>query len=131
MVAVFEVGWREVAEGGMAALSVVEGLDALEDGCPGLSAGAPGLSVEQLGLEGGEEGLGDGVVPAGAGGADALAGLPIGQAGRVGVGELLGAPIGVVDQAERRSAVVQGHVEGRQRQLGAEVVGERPADHAA
>ena len=61
MVAVFEVGWREVAEGGMAALAVVEDLDVLEDGGPGLLPGGPGLAVQQLGLEGGEEALGDGV----------------------------------------------------------------------
>src|SRR5918997_256153 len=109
MVAVFELGWREVAEGGMAALAVVEGLDVVEDGGPGLLAGPPGLSVEQLGLEGGEEALGDGVVPTGAGAADALADLPVGQAGGVGVGEVLGTPVGVVDPAGRRSATVQCH----------------------
>ena len=39
MVVVFELGGREVAEGGMAALAVVEGLDVLEDGGPGLPVG--------------------------------------------------------------------------------------------
>jgi hypothetical protein len=104
MVAVFEVGWREVAEGGMAALAVVEDLDVLEDSGPGLLPGGPVLAVEQLGLEGGEEALGDGVVPAGAGAADALAGVPVGQPGRVGAGEVLGAAVGVVDLARESSA---------------------------
>src|SRR5918996_3910789 len=101
MVAVFELGRRAVAEGGMAALAVVEGLDVLEDGGPGLLPGGPTLAMEQLGLEGGEEALGDGVVPAGAGAADALADVLLGQAGRVGVGEVLGAPVGVVYRARR------------------------------
>src|SRR6185436_43834 len=109
MVAVFEVGWREVAEGGVAASAVVEGLDVLEDGGPGLLAGAPGLAVDQLGLKGGEEALGDGVVPAGAGAADALADLLVRQAGGVGVGEVLRAPVGVVDQAGGRSSAREGH----------------------
>src|SRR4051794_40310205 len=109
MVVAFEVGGREVAEGGMAALAIVEGLDVLEDRGPGLLPGGPALAVEQLGLEGGEEALGDGVVPAGAGAADALADLPVGQPARVGVGEVLGAPVRMMDQAGDRSATVQGH----------------------
>ena len=38
MVAEFELGWCEVAEGGMAALAIVEDLDVLEDGGPACSA---------------------------------------------------------------------------------------------
>src|SRR6188508_2522263 len=91
MVAVFELGRREVAEGGMAALAIVEGLDVLEDGGPGLLAGGPGLAMEQLGLEGGEEALGDGVVPTGAGTADALPQVLVGQPVGVGAGQVLGA----------------------------------------
>jgi len=92
MVAVFKLGRREVAEGGVSALAVVEGLDVLEDGGLGLPSGAPGLTMEQLGLEGGEEALGDGVVPAGAGAANAWASVVLEETIGVGVGEVLRAP---------------------------------------
>src|SRR5689334_12079177 len=104
MVAIFEVDWRPVAEGGMATLPVVEDFDVLEDGGPGLPPGGPGLAMEKFGLEGGEEALGDGVVPAGAGAADALADVLVGQPSGVGAGEVLGAPIRVMDQARSRPA---------------------------
>src|SRR5688500_13056562 len=89
MVAVFEVGWREVAEGGMAALAVVEDLDVLEDSGSGLLPGGPGLAVQQLGVEGGEEALSDRVVPARAGMADALAQVVSSQPVGVGTGQIL------------------------------------------
>src|SRR5688500_8209655 len=118
MVAVFEVGWREVAEGGMAALAVVEDLDVLEDSGSGLLPGGPGLAVQQLGLEGGEEALSDRVVPARAGMADALAQVVSSQPVGVGTGQILGAPISVVDQAGRRTPRGERHGQRIERQLG-------------
>src|SRR5829696_3816340 len=103
MIAVFKVGWREVAKGGMATLAVVEALVVLEDGGLGLLSGGPALSVQQLGLEGGEEALSDGVVPARAGMADALAQVVSSQPVGVGPGQILGAAVGVVDQAGSRT----------------------------
>jgi hypothetical protein len=38
MVAVFELVWRQVAENEMPTLTVVEGLDILENGGPGFAA---------------------------------------------------------------------------------------------
>src|SRR5215204_7605715 len=90
MVAELELGRCKVAEGGMAALAVVEGLDVLEDGRLCLLPGGPGLAVEQLGLEGGEEALGDGIVPTGAGATDALAQVVVGEPVGVGPGQILG-----------------------------------------
>src|SRR5215212_721413 len=109
MVTELEVGRGEVAEGGMAALAVVEGLDVLEDGRLCLLPGGPGLTVEQLGLEGGEEALGDGVVPTGAGATDALAQVVGSQPVGVGTGQVLGAPIRVVDQAGSRTPRGESH----------------------
>jgi hypothetical protein len=44
---------------------------------------------------------------------------------------VLAAAVGVVDQGVGRSAPRQGHLQGPQRQLGAQVIGHRPAHHAA
>ena len=46
MVTVFELGRCKIAEGGMAALAIVEDLDVLEDGGLCLLSGGPGLTVE-------------------------------------------------------------------------------------
>jgi hypothetical protein len=58
----FELGWGEVAEGGVPAPGVVEALDVLEDRGSGLGAGGPRSSVDALFLEGGVKRFADGVV---------------------------------------------------------------------
>ena len=58
----FVLGGAEIAQRGMASLSVVEDLDILEEGGLQLPARLPGAAIEQLGLQGGEEALRHGVV---------------------------------------------------------------------
>lgn len=60
----FDLRRGAVAERRMSTLSVVEGLDVVEQGGSQLVPARPSLAADELDLEGGEEGLGDGVVPA-------------------------------------------------------------------
>ena len=55
----FVAGWGEHAEGGVAALAVVERLDVLEHGGLQLEPRGPGAAVDELLLQRGEERLGD------------------------------------------------------------------------
>jgi hypothetical protein len=60
----FELDRRQVVEGAVESLAVVEHLDEFEDGPPDLSTSRPGLAVDQLGFQGGEPALTDGIIPA-------------------------------------------------------------------
>lgn len=57
-----ELGWGEIAEGGVPASRVVPALDVLEDRGSGFGAGGPRSSVDALFLDGGVERFADGVV---------------------------------------------------------------------
>jgi hypothetical protein len=60
----FSYGGREVAEGRVPSLAVVERLDVLEHLAGELAPRRPAVAVHELLLERGEEALGDGVVEA-------------------------------------------------------------------
>jgi hypothetical protein len=59
-----ELSRREITKRGVPPLTVVEGLDVVEDGALQLTAGRPGAAADELLLQGGEERLRDGVVKA-------------------------------------------------------------------
>ena len=58
----FKLEWREVAEGAVAAVRVVEGLDVIEDQQPGGGARGWHLACKAFGFERGDEAFGQRVV---------------------------------------------------------------------
>ena len=91
-----------------------------------------GGGVDLFGFEGLHEALGHGIVIGAAG--PAHAGLDAGgfQAGDVVAAGVLNAPVGVVDQARRRTTTrLSGHLQRVQGQARGEMVFQRPADHLA
>src|SRR5579884_2674881 len=126
---VLEGNRREVAEAGVAPLAVVEHFQVVEQGQPGVRPGLETLAVEQLALQSGEEALGQRVVVAvtdrAHGGRDTglSAALTEGDRG------VLTPLVGVMDDAVLGSTPPEGHFECREHQLGAQVIGHRPAHH--
>ena len=84
-------------------------------------------AVEQLALQRGEEGLGDGVVQRVADGAHRAEQAGVAEALSEHPGRVLAAVIGMGDGAVGATPQA-GHLEGVDDELGAEVVGDRPAD---
>ena len=126
----FEADRREVADRRVATTGIVPALDVVEDGEAGVSVTAERRAVNQLALERGEDALGHGVVVAvtdiahGHADPEGLAAHPEGQR------RVLRPVIAVMDD-RHRLATDRGHVEGRQDQFLAPVVGHRPADHSS
>jgi hypothetical protein len=116
----------------VAAMGLVPGLDPLEDGQRQLLPALPVVLVEQLELEGAEEALGHRVVeavPDAAHGAE-QAGAP--QPATECPRGVMGAVAGVGHRrAGGRSTPPQGHLQGVEDALGADVVGDGPAHHPA
>ena len=128
----FELSRGEVAEGGVPAGRVIEGLDIIEDHGSGLSAGGGELVVEAFGFEGGPEGLGGGVVVAVPATAHALLDAELLESGGEAVAGVLGALIAVVDEIGRRvRSTSDGFVERFQNETGLQVVSGGPADDLA
>ncbi len=88
----------------MSTMTIVEDLDVLEDGRPGLLSGRPGLAMEQLGLEWAKK-LSATALSQHVPGADALLEAVLGQPAGVGPGQVLGAAVGMVDQAGQQDGV--------------------------
>ncbi len=120
-----------MAEGAVAALSVVEGLDVVEDLGGELGSGGPGAAVDELLLDRREEALGDGVVVAVAAASHRL--RDPGGAGLLAEGQRdeLAALVGVPDQPARGAAVREGHLRRVDDELCAHVVGHGPPDDPA
>jgi len=86
--------------------------------------------VDELVLQGGKERFGHRIVPAHPGAAHRCGDIEAFQVlGELGAG-VLRAAVGMKDRAGRQVAVGGGHGEGVTDQVGAHVVGHRPADDA-
>ena len=128
----FVVGRTEHLAVAVPATRVVPGLDPLEDGAGELVSALPAVLVEQLELEGAEEALGHGVVKAvpdashGAKQARTAEAPPEGP-------RRVGRPVITVGDrvASRWTTSPDGHLEGVNDELGADVIGDGPAHHPA
>src|SRR5919107_1204328 len=120
--------WCEIAQGGMQAPSVVPALQELENVSPGFGVRQVVALLDELALQRGIEALHRRIVPA----------IPL-AAHRADDAVLLQSPavlmrcelhpaIRVMNEARRGTLTDNGHVEGGERQLVAEVVGHGPAD---
>jgi hypothetical protein len=101
----------------MAANSIVEALDVLEDRSSRLLPRPEGRSVDQLHLQRREEALGYRVVPAVALATHAARHTVNLQKVSIRRRSVLAASVGMVDQRARRAAVRQGHAQGPQREF--------------
>ena len=128
---IFEVGWADHAEVGMASMAVVEDLDQLGDGARCLKLRAARDAIDELGLQRREEALGDGVVPAVALAAHAADDAGGDQRLAVVAARVLRAAVGVVHEAGVGEAATARHLQRVEAELGAHVIGDRPADDAA
>src|SRR5581483_6788217 len=115
--------------GGAVEAPVVEPVDPLEGGELDVVDGAPGASSsDQFGLVEADGGLGQGVVVAVASGPDRRHGAGVGEAFGVADGEVLDSAIGVVHESvDPVLALPEGHLQGVEGEVGAEVVGDLPA----
>jgi hypothetical protein len=121
----------KLPEMAVAALAVIEDLDVVEDLGPQFDLRGPGAAVDELCFEGREEALGDGVVEAVALGAHRL--RDPGGPGLLAEGQRheLAALIGVPDQPGCRPALGERHLQSIGDELGAHVIGHRPAHDPA
>ena len=87
--------------------------------------------MNQLGLQGRKEALDDGVVPTVPPPAHTAHDAVLPEHGPVRVAGVLAAAIRVMHQLRRRPAPPQGHLQGVEDQLRAQVVGQRSPDHPA
>src|ERR1035437_7740934 len=132
MVSLLELGRRDVATGAMKAALVppVDPGGGSEFDLFGAAPGAP--ATDQLGLVQPVDGLGEGVVIAVALGADRVHDTCLGEAFGVSDGQVLDAPIAVMDQPRKRVATSEdGHLEGVEGEVGAKAGRDAPADDAA
>ena len=111
-------------------MGIIPALDELKDGQAGLGLCAEGFSIEQFTFQGGKEALTQSVVEAVADRAHRRAQVGIPAAMAEGQGGILTALIGVMDDAFR-APLADGHGQGLEHQLGAQMVGQGPTDHAA
>ena len=119
------------AERGVEAVGVVDVLDEGADATAGVFEVGVGLAVGLLGFQRLHEAFGLGVVPRVARPAHGALEAALIEPRRVFARSVLDAAIGVVDQAGRRIARLDRHVERRQGEPRLQMVVERPARHLA
>ena len=112
-------------------MGVVVGFEVGEDLGVGIGAGAEGAVLEHLGLAGADEGLGPGVVIGIGARGHALAQAGLAQEFPESGAAVLAAQVAVEDEAGPDAARSQGLLEGRDDQVGAQMVGEGSADDFA
>src|SRR6516165_9095081 len=114
----------------MSPLAVVEQFDIFEQLVAGLSSGTPPALTDQFNFERGKKTFRHRVVPAVAFTAHATLDAVNRQQLLILVAGVLAAAIRVMQQTLRRLAVLQGHLQGVQRDAAFEPFTQRPADHA-
>jgi len=114
----FELGWTEIAAGGVAAKGVAEALDVVEDGHLGGVASREARAVAELFLQAGEEGLDHGIVLAVSLAARAAGAVLAGEGILVGLAGVLAAAIRADLYVELGTTLPQGSLEGFLHQAG-------------
>ena len=115
----------------MAALSVVEALDVVEDGRSQFRFVGPGTAIDQVALQGLEERFADGVVVGASAAAHRLLDPGLAAAAAEGERDILRALVGVMNETMLRPSALECLLERVDDELGAHVVLERPADDPA
>src|SRR5579884_1131167 len=123
-----EGGRREVAQGRVPAMGVVEALDVVEDGRSRLGACPEDVPLEQLTLQGGEPRFGDGVVKAIAATAERRHNACLLTPRPKGNARILAAVVRMVNHAGGGTPIPERHVQGREHELGPKMIRHGPAD---
>ena len=126
----FELVRGEIGEGGVFSLGVVVGVDELEDFDLGVCGGVEAAALEHFVFEGADEGLGRGIVVGVGAGGHALAEASLGESVAEGGGAVLAAAVAVEDGVFC-GAGLESLVKSVEDEIGAEVVGEFPAEDAS